>query len=95
LRLGAAFFAAFFFVVFFALAFSIIFLRAGAAFFFFPDFFFDFDLFAMIDLPIATNTETVRLPAEAGTAPRRRTSPALNPLPWTGASPNAADTPEA
>ena len=31
---------------------SLFFLRAGAAFFFFADFFFDFAFFAMIDLPI-------------------------------------------
>jgi hypothetical protein len=56
--LGADFFfAAFFGAGFFGADFlarftTLFFLRAGAAFFFLPGFFFDFAFFAMIDLPI-------------------------------------------
>src|ERR1700683_4680942 len=62
LRLGAAFLA-FFFTAFFAVflaTFSVFFFLAGAAFFFFPGFFFAFDFFAMIVPPI--HVESRRLP---------------------------------
>jgi hypothetical protein len=55
LRFGATFFAFFFaaFFVAFLATFSVFFFfLAGAAFFFFPDFFFALDFFAMIVLPI-------------------------------------------
>ncbi len=74
-RFGADRFAAFFFVVFFFATFSVFFLPADAAFFFFfPDFFFAFDFFAMIDLPILANdTEMVRPPRETSSVARRQT----------------------
>jgi hypothetical protein len=66
LRFGAALRADFLFADFFGAAFSVFrFLRAGAAFFFFVDFFFALALFAMIDLPIlATGSKSVRSPKE-------------------------------
>jgi hypothetical protein len=57
LRVGAAFFTAF--LVDFLVALTVFFfLRAGAAFFF-VDFFFAFDLFAMFVLPIAAINDKI------------------------------------
>jgi hypothetical protein len=60
----AGFFAAFLAVFFFAAAFNVFFLRAGAAFFFFPDFIFALDFFAMIDLPIAATDPNTPAPPQ-------------------------------
>jgi hypothetical protein len=72
LRLAAAFFAGFFFAAFFGAAFTtfFFFLLAATTFFFFAGFFFafDFDFFAMIDLPIATRPNSAPLDTPAALA---------------------------
>ncbi len=106
LRLGAAFFTIFFGAAFFA-DFIVFFLRAGAAFFF-AGFFFAFDFFAMIVLPIfAANTKPRRPPWERPGLPHDR-APArpaavdrciacwrCSPEPQMDRSTNSADVPKA
>jgi hypothetical protein len=73
--LGAAFFATFL-VVFFAAFTVLFFLRAGAAFFL-VDFFFAFDFFAMIVLPIqATNNDPIGPFERPGSRRKHPTEPA-------------------
>jgi hypothetical protein len=93
----ATFFGAFFadfFADFFAADFTVFFfLRAGAAFFF-PDFFFAFDFFAMIVLRIGAATNGILIgPVGDQVHATRPREPPISSRPQTGAPPHAAYAP--